>query len=73
VITTNGKTWQLYSARSHSRATNYYEIDLEEASASPGPQFAFRYFWLMFRAAAFNVNVYPELKNGTSAKMWVDK
>jgi len=53
VITTNGKTWRLYSARSHSRATNYYEIDLEEAIASPDPQFAFRYFWVMFRSTAF--------------------
>jgi hypothetical protein len=52
-IVTNGKLWRLYSARAHSRATNYYEIDLEEALASPDPQFAFRYFWLMFRAQAF--------------------
>src|SRR6266566_786477 len=28
-IVTNGKTWRLYSAKAHSRATNYYEIDLE--------------------------------------------
>lgn len=53
VIVTNGKTPRLYSARSHSRATNYYEIDLEEAVASPDPQFAFRYFWLFFRSSAF--------------------
>jgi TaqI-like C-terminal specificity domain len=53
VIVTNGKTWRLYAARSHSRATNYYELDLEETIASPDPGFAFRYFWLMFRAAAF--------------------
>lgn len=52
-IVTNGKTWRLYSARTHSRATNYYEIDLEEAANSLDPQLAFRYFWLFFRAQAF--------------------
>ena len=30
VIVTNGKLWRLYAAAAHSRATNYYEIDLEE-------------------------------------------
>lgn len=53
-IVTNGKTWRLYSRRAHSRATNYYEIDLEETIASADPGYAFRYFWLMFRAAAFS-------------------
>src|SRR6266849_6515423 len=54
-IVTNGKTWRLYSARAHSRATNYYEIDLEETLAqSPAHlEYAFRYFWLFFRSAAF--------------------
>ncbi len=54
-IVTNGKTWRLYSARAHSRATNYYEIDLEESLAqSPAHvEHAFRYFWLFFRPAAF--------------------
>ncbi|MGC9399832.1 MAG: hypothetical protein ACP5HM_11930, partial [Anaerolineae bacterium] len=52
-IVTNGKTWRLYSARAHSRATNYYEIDLEETLAAPDPGEAFRYFYLFFRAAAF--------------------
>lgn len=52
-IVTNGKIWRLYAARAHSRATNYYEIDLEETIASPDPQLAFRYFWLFFRARAF--------------------
>ncbi len=56
-IVTNGKTWRLYSRKTHSRATNYYEIDLEEVLAetsrydSPGE--SFRYFWLLFRAKAF--------------------
>ncbi len=49
-IVTNGKVWRLYSARAHSRATNYYEIDLEETLASPEADVAFRYFWLFFRA-----------------------
>ena len=52
-IVTNGKLWRLYSARAHSRATNYYEIDLEETLAMGDPNVAFRYFWLLFRAAAF--------------------
>lgn len=58
VVVTNGKLWRLYSQRSHSRATNYYEIDLEETLVQADPQIldlatAFRYFWLLFRAQAF--------------------
>lgn len=57
-VLTNGKVWRLYSGKAHSRATNYYEIDLEETLAQPGPQGndaaeAFRYFWLFFRGKAF--------------------
>ena len=52
-IVTNGKLWRLYSARAHSRATNYYEIDLEETLAMADPNKAFRYFYLFFRATAF--------------------
>ena len=52
-IVTNGKLWRLYSARAHSRATNYYEIDLEETLAMADPNESFRYFYLFFRAAAF--------------------
>lgn len=52
-IVTNGKLWRLHRADAHSRATNYYEIDLEEALALADPSEAFRYFWLIFRAAAF--------------------
>jgi hypothetical protein len=57
-IVTNGKTWRLYSAKAHSRATNYYEIDLEETLAMPPAnlEHAFRYFWLLFRAAAFTLD-----------------
>jgi hypothetical protein len=54
-IVTNGKIWRLYSAKAHSRATNYYEIDLEETLAVESSQrgTALRFFWLFFRAAAF--------------------
>lgn len=51
-IVTNGKHWRLYATKTHSRATNYYEIDLEETLALDDPAEAFRYFWLVFRAAA---------------------
>ena len=53
VIVTNGKLWRLYSARTHSRSTNYYEIDLEETLAMDDPNRSFRYFWLFFRLQAF--------------------
>ena len=54
-IVTNGKLWRLYAAKAHSRATNYYEIDLEETLNVPPADrpLAFRYFWFFFRAAAF--------------------
>ena len=52
-IVTNGKLWRLYSARTHSRSTNYYEIDLHETLAMADPNEAFRYFWLFFRQNAF--------------------
>jgi hypothetical protein len=51
-IVTNGKHWRLYAAKTHSRATNYYEIDLEETLALDDPNEAFRYFWLRFRREA---------------------
>ena len=52
-VVTNGKLWRLYSARTHSRSTNYYEIDLDETLAMADPNEAFRYFWLFFRRSAF--------------------
>lgn len=57
VMVTNGKLWRLYAQRAHSRATNYYEIDLEEVLAQAGPHAvapaeSFRYFWLLFRRQA---------------------
>jgi hypothetical protein len=58
VILTNGKLWRLYAQKTHSKATNFYEIDLEEVLALAGsslinPADAFRYFWLLFRSQAF--------------------
>jgi len=57
-IVTNGRLWRLYAQRTHSRATNFYEIDLEEVLAQKGPHAAdfsdaFRYFWCLFRREAF--------------------
>jgi hypothetical protein len=57
-IVTNGRIWRLYSAKAHSRATNYYEIDVEEllsldTSEFSDPATAFRYFWLLFRSQSF--------------------
>ena len=54
-IVTNGRIWRLYSATAHSRATNYYEIDLQDLLSQPASSQAeaFPYFWLLFRAAAF--------------------
>jgi hypothetical protein len=57
VVLTNGKLWRLYSQQAHSRATNYYEVDLDEILGRQGfqqdIQDAFRYFWLLFRMQAF--------------------
>ncbi len=56
IIMTNGRQWRLYSRHAHSRATNFYEVDLAEALVASGdtdPNEAFRYWWLFFRAAAF--------------------
>ncbi len=55
-IVTNGKLWRLYSREAHSRSTNFYEVDLEEALAASqetDPNEAFRYWWLFFRPEAF--------------------
>ena len=52
-IVTNGKLWRIYSARTHSRSTNYYEIDLDETLGMADPNESFRYFWLFFRHKAF--------------------
>ncbi|MEQ8846682.1 hypothetical protein [Botrimarina sp.] len=56
IIVTNGRQWRLYSRAAHSRATNFYEVDLAEALVASGdtdPNEAFRYWWLFFRSKAF--------------------
>jgi hypothetical protein len=56
IVVTNGRQWRLYSKSAHSRATNFYEVDLVEAIVASGdtdPNEAFRYWWLFFRAVAF--------------------
>ncbi len=55
VMVTNGKLWRLYSTTAPNKATNYYEIDLEEAvMAANGDQItALKYWWLFFRRDAF--------------------
>jgi hypothetical protein len=61
VIVTNGRLWRLYAKRTHARATNYYEIDLDEVLSQTGPHApeisdSFRYFWLLFRSHAFELH-----------------
>jgi hypothetical protein len=60
VVVTNGRLWRLYAKRTHARATNYYEIDLDEVLSQSGPHApelaeSFRYFWLLFRSQAFEL------------------
>jgi hypothetical protein len=74
---TNGKLWRFYSQRTHSRATNYYEIDPEEVLAHAGPQAAhavesFRYFWLFFRCQAVEP-LEIEREGKTVLLTWLDQ
>lgn len=69
IIVTNGRLWRLYSAKAHSRSTNFYEVDLEEALVQAGetdPNEAFRYWWLFFRRQAF------ELQETNTEQSWLD-
>jgi len=63
VIVTNGKLWRLYSSTASNKATNYYEIDLEEAIAANDQITALKYWWLMFRREAFMGFLDELLKN----------
>ena len=63
VIVTNGKLWRLYSSTASNKATNYYEIDLEEAIAASDQITALKYWWLMFRRQAFTGFLDALLKN----------
>ncbi len=53
VVVTNGKLWRLYSTSASNKATNYYEVDLEEAIHAPDQVVALKYWWLFFRPQAF--------------------
>jgi len=70
-IVTNGKHWRLYAKRTHSRATNYYEIDLEETLAL-GDADAFRYFWLLFRREALDAAP-PAAEGALSPACFIDR
>jgi hypothetical protein len=63
VVVTNGKLWRLYSSTASNKATNYYEIDLEEAIAANDQITALKYWWLMFRQQAFTGFLDKLLKN----------
>jgi len=75
-LVTNGKHWRLYTRKTESRATNFLQVDAEEAAAGTEPD-AFRYLWLLFRAEAFrrrevtvegetrSVNLLEELLEGS--------
>ena len=63
MIVTNGKLWRLYSSTASNKATNYYEIDLEEAIAANDQITALKYWWLMFRQQAFTGFLDKLLKN----------
>ena len=72
VIVTNGRLWRLYARQTHSRATNYYELDAEELLADTGtpvadPGEAFRYLWLLFRRKAFERH--PAQREGKTQKL----
>ncbi len=66
VIVTNGKLWRLYSATASNKATNYYEVDLEEALASTEQTTALKYWWLLFRHQAFTGFLETLLKNSAA-------
>src|SRR5215510_1254414 len=63
VIVTTGKLWRLYSSTASNKATNYHEIDLEEAIAANDQITALKYWWLMFRQQAFTGFLDDLLKN----------
>jgi hypothetical protein len=53
VVVSNGKLWRLYAAGADNKATNYYEVDLEEALNADEQIVALKYWWLLFRREAF--------------------
>ncbi len=65
-IVTNGRIWRLYSKKTHAKATNYYEMDLEEVLSHPDGGDPFRFFWHFFRAEAFRLK--ETTKDGESRR-----
>jgi methylase of polypeptide subunit release factors len=51
-VLTDGKFWRIYSLRSDSKHSTFYEIDLEKILAT-GDQQRFKYFFNFFRVDAF--------------------
>lgn len=51
VILTNGRLWRLYSSRTSSSSTNYFEVDLEGIVSEGDPRLL--YFTALFSASAF--------------------
>lgn len=51
-ILTNGRFWRLYSTRSYSKHSTFYEIDLESLLVKRDDE-RFKYFYNFFRRAAF--------------------
>lgn len=73
-IVTNGKDWRLYSSRAHNKATNYYEVDLEEVLSREDPSESFRYFWLIFRREAYEpVEAEPREEGAPRKQCFLDR
>lgn len=51
-ILTNGRFWRLYSTRSYSKHSTFYEIDLESLLVKRDDE-RFKYFYNFFRRSAF--------------------
>ena len=52
-ILTNGRQWRLYHRQTSYRLDNFYEVDLAALLSENGDLDAFRYFYNLFRRAAF--------------------
>lgn len=63
-ILTNGRFWRLYTTRSYSKHTTFYEIDLESLLVKRDDE-RFKYFYSFFRREAF-------LSNTSSAQCFLD-
>lgn len=54
-VLTDGKYWRIYSLKSESKHTTYYEVDLEKILAANDYE-RFKYFYNFFRVEAFIVD-----------------